>query len=72
MNNLSPILSELIITLYAFPCLVICIWGILYFGFMIYLRLRIRRELGDMPSREEISKLYEQINEQIRDPFHKR
>jgi hypothetical protein len=71
MNNLSPILSELIITIYAFPLLVVCIWALLYFSFMIYLRLRIRRELGDMPSHDEVSELYERINEQIRNPFGK-
>lgn len=72
MSALSPMLSELVIMLCAFPLLVICIWAIMYFGLMIYLRLRIRHELGDMPSREEVSKLYEQINEQIRNPLQKR
>ena len=72
MNNLSPIVSELVITLCAFPLLVICIWAILYFSFMIYLRLRIRRELGDMPSGDEVHKLYEPINQQMRNPFHQK
>ena len=69
MNNLNPILSELVITLCAFPLLVICIWAILYFSFMIYLRLRIRRDLGDMPSGQEVHELYEEINEKIRNPW---
>jgi hypothetical protein len=64
--------AELVVMVCGFPFLVIFIWAGLYFSFMIYLRLRIRRELGDMPSREEVHELYERINEQIRNPLQKK
>jgi len=72
MNNLNVNITEIVVTLCLFPFLVMAIWGVMYFAFKIYLRLRIRKELGDMPGREEVSKLYEEINEQITNPFHKK
>jgi len=42
------------------------IWLIVYFSARIITHYKIRRDLGDMPSAEEIQKLYQQNNDIIR------
>ena len=57
MNNLS-----IIIVICAGLSIPASIWAIVYFLARIIIHRRIRSELGDMPTREEIAKLYEQNN----------
>lgn len=80
MNNL-----ETILTIVSCMVIVVSIWMIMFFGFRIVEHFIIRRELGDMPSAEEIERLYSNIdkvhdeilklyelnNDQIRYPFGK-
>lgn len=57
MNNL-----EQIIVIAAWISIPVSIWVIVYFAIRIYIHKRIRDELGDMPSADEISELYARIN----------
>lgn len=68
MNNLVQII--LIVAWLAVP---VSIWGIVYFVGRIYLKWRIKKECGDMPSIEEIRALYEHNNAviQYRDEYWK-
>lgn len=53
---------ELVIVILSVAVIALSLWAIMYFGGKIVLRLWIRDELGDMPSAEEISALYESNN----------
>lgn len=57
MNNL-----QIIIVILAGLSIPVSTWGIIYFLARIIIHHRIRSQLGDMPTREEISKLYEHNN----------
>jgi len=59
MNNLQSI-----IVIAAWIAVPVSLWVIVYFAIRIYVQKRIRAELGDMPSAEEISALYASINQQ--------
>jgi hypothetical protein len=61
MDNLQTI-----IVIAAVLVIVISLWAIFYFGSRIITRARIRRDLGDMPSAEELSEWYRQNNDIIR------
>ena len=61
MNNLQQI-----IVIGACLTIPVSIWGILYNVARIVGCWHIRHELGEMPTREEIQKLYEQNNEIVR------
>jgi hypothetical protein len=70
MNNLAEI-----IVIAAWLIVPVSIWAIVFFFARIVTWWRIRRDLGDMPSLEEIQKLYEQNNSiisyQVRSPTDK-
>ena len=57
MNNLQSI-----ITIAAALSIPVSIWAVIYFGSKIILQKRIRRDLGDMPSAEQLHAWYEQNN----------
>jgi hypothetical protein len=57
MNNLTQI-----VIVAAWLIIPISIWGIIYYVARIAVWWHIRHNLGDMPSAEEIQKLYEQNN----------
>lgn len=57
MNNL-----QLIIVIGAVLSLPVSIWAIIYFLARIIIHRRIRSDLGDMPSADEISAHYERNN----------
>ena len=57
MNNL-----QLIIVILAGLSIPVSTWGIIYFLARIIIHRRITRDLGDMPSAEEISAHYETNN----------
>ena len=57
MNNLSQI-----IVIAAWLAVPLSIWGIIYFVGRIFVHFHIRKNLGDMPSAEEIHALYEKNN----------
>ena len=57
MNNLAQI-----IVIAAWLSVPLSIWGILYFLARIITQNKIRRDLGSMPSAEELSQWYEQNN----------
>ena len=61
MNNLSTI-----IIIAAWLSVPLSIWGIAYFLGRIITNNRIRRDVGDMPSAEELHAWYEQNNSIIR------
>jgi len=44
--------------------IIISIWGIYYFVGKFIIWLFVRKNLGDMPSVEEIHELYERLNKQ--------
>ena len=54
-----------IIIIAAWLSIPLSIWLIVYFGSRIVTQYKIRRDLGDMPSAEEISKHYQQNNDII-------
>jgi hypothetical protein len=53
---------ELILTIVSVIVIAISIWGIVYLAGKFITHFWIRSQLGDMPSAEEISKLYEENN----------
>jgi len=57
MNNL-----QIIITIAATLSIPVSIWVVIYFGSKIILQHRIKRDLGNMPSQEELSQWYAQNN----------
>ena len=57
MNNLQSI-----IVIAAVLSLPVSVWAIVYFSARIITKNRIRRDLGDMPSEEELHAWYEQNN----------
>ena len=57
MNNLSTI-----IVIAAWLSVPLSIWGIFYFLARIITHNRVRRDLGDMPSHEELRQWYENNN----------
>jgi hypothetical protein len=57
MNNLVQI-----IVIAAWLVVPVSIWAIVYFVACIIVQGQIRRNLGDMPSAEEIEKLYQRNN----------
>ena len=57
MNNL-----QIIITIAATLSIPVSIWAVIYFGSKIILQYRIKRDLGNMPSQEELRAWYEQNN----------
>lgn len=61
MNNL-----EQIIVIAAWMAVPVSIWVIVFFLARIFVQWQIRRNLGDMPSADEIHKMYEQNNKIIR------
>jgi hypothetical protein len=61
MNNLQQII--VIAACLAIP---VSIWAIVYFVARIAVQWQIRHDLGDMPSADEIHKMYEQNNKIIR------
>lgn len=61
MNNLQTII--VIAAALAIP---VSIWVIVYFSAHIITHNKIRRDLGDMPSAEELHAWYEQNNSIIR------
>ena len=61
MNNLQTI-----IVIAAVLAVVVSIWAVYYFLARIITFYRIRRDLGDMPSAEELHAWYEQNNSIIR------
>jgi hypothetical protein len=54
MNNLIATIAWL--------CIPVSIWAIIYFTARIVTHSRIRKELGDMPSADEIHAMYERNN----------
>lgn len=56
---------NLIIVVVAWLAVVVSIWFIVYFVGRLILHYWVRRELGDMPSSEEISELYKINNAMI-------
>ena len=59
-----------IIIIAAWLAVPLSIWLIVYFGSRIITHHHIRKHLGDMPSAEEIQKLYEQNNDIIQHADH--
>jgi hypothetical protein len=57
MSNL-----ETIIVIAAVLAVVVSSWAIIYFAGLIITKYRIRRELGDMPSQEELREHYRLMN----------
>ena len=57
MDNLQTI-----IVIGAVLSVPVSIWAIVYFSARIIIKNKIRRDLGDMPSAEELTKWYEQNN----------
>ena len=57
MNNLQTI-----IVIAAVLSLPVSIWAIVYFSARIITQNRIRRDLGDMPSPDQLTEWYEQNN----------
>lgn len=53
---------ELILTIVSVIVIAVSTWGILYLAGRFITHFWIRSKLGDMPSAEEISKLYEENN----------
>ena len=60
MNDLQTI-----IVIGAVLSVPVSIWAIVYFSARIITKNKIRRDLGDMPSAEELTKWYEQNNQII-------
>jgi hypothetical protein len=56
---------NLIIVVAAWLAVVVSIWFIVYFSARIITHYWVRRELGDMPSAEEISRFYKINNAMI-------
>lgn len=57
MNNL-----QIIIIIAATLSIPVSIWAVIYFTARIITHYRVRRDLGDMPTAEEISRWYEENN----------
>ncbi len=53
---------ELVVSILSVIVIAVSLWGLVYFSIKIAVSFWIRRELGDMPSVEEISALYESNN----------
>lgn len=53
---------ESILVLLSVVVIGISTWGFIYFAGRIYTAWKIRRDLGDMPSADEIAEHYKQIN----------
>ena len=61
MDNLQTI-----IVIGAALSIPVSIWAVIYFGSKIILQHRIKRDLGNMPSQEELRAWYAQNNSIIR------
>jgi hypothetical protein len=58
MNNLPQVITVIA----SVVVIAISSWALIYFSIRFYLRYQIRSQLGDMPSAEEIAKLYDRNN----------
>lgn len=54
--------SILIINIVGVLVIIVALWGIAYFLNRIFTHYYIRSQLGDMPTREEVSELYRKNN----------
>lgn len=61
-------MSELVVTILAVAIIAISGWAVIYFAAKIARHFYIKRNLGDMPSLDEIRELYRRNNEQIEHP----
>ena len=57
MNNL-----QIIIVIAASLSIPVSIWAIVYYVGRMVMHYKITRDLGDMPTREEVSAMYDQNN----------